>query len=85
MWYGRRWYDQTVTAPSGYEYIGPCRCGGGPHAYYQAPGGQVVHASQVFAPAPGFTPVPGFTKEDERKMLEEELAQIKKRLEELEK
>ncbi|NMG83064.1 MAG: hypothetical protein GIS02_02525 [Methanosarcinales archaeon] len=85
MWYGRRWYDQPVTAPSGYEYIGPCRCGGGPHAYYQAPGGPVVHASQIFAPVQGFTPVPGFTKEDERKMLEEELAQIKKRLEELEK
>lgn len=32
---------------SGYEYVGPCRCGRGPNAYYRTGEGRIVHASAV--------------------------------------
>ena len=35
--YGRGWYSPRMTVSSGYTYIGPCRCGTGPHAFYQRP------------------------------------------------
>ncbi len=32
---------------SDWEYIGPCVCGRGPHAFYRGPKGEIVHASRV--------------------------------------
>jgi len=82
--YGRRWrWWPKVAAPSGYTYIGPCRCGQGPHAFYQDERGRIIHAWQLYQ---GLVPPP--TKEDLRseiEMLKEEKAQLEKRLEELEK
>ncbi len=31
----------------GLTYIGPCRCGYGPHAYYIDESGRVIHASHI--------------------------------------
>lgn len=84
----RRWYGMMPVAPIGCEYIGPCMCGFGPHAFYTTP--EVIHASQVFTP---FTPFPlEIPEEEELEMLKEEsdmiemeLTRIKKRIEELEK
>lgn len=82
---GRGWYrwQPKVTAPSGYGYIGPCRCGTGPHAFYQDPSGRIVHAWQLYRW--GGPPTP--TKEDlkaELEALKEEKAQLEKRIEMLE-
>ncbi|MCM8784974.1 MAG: hypothetical protein NC827_05550 [Candidatus Omnitrophica bacterium] len=84
--YGRGWHrwQPKVTAPSGYTYIGPCRCGRGPHAFYQDPNGRIVHAWQLYCWGVPTTP----TKEDlkvELEALKEEKAQLEKRIEELEK
>ncbi|HIC91624.1 MAG TPA: hypothetical protein EYP21_06125 [Syntrophaceae bacterium] len=84
-WYrGRWWWRPPVKAPSGYTYIGPCRCGTGPHAFYQGPSGRIVHAWQLYHW--GVPPTP--TKEElrsELEVLKEEKAQLEKRIEELEK
>ena len=85
-----RWYGTMPAVPLGYEYMGPCVCGFGPHAFYTTPEGTVVHASQVFAPYPAFPlEIPKEEEleilSDEADMLEKELAHIKKRIEELEK
>jgi uncharacterized protein YfcZ (UPF0381/DUF406 family) len=84
----RRRYRAMPVVP--YEYIGPCRCGFGHHAHYITPEGTVVHTSQIFAPFPALRQE--ITEEEEldmlkedAKMIEEEQAQIKKRIEELEK
>ena len=36
------------ATPAGCIYVGPCRCGFGPHAYYQDTSGKVVPARTVF-------------------------------------
>jgi hypothetical protein len=83
--YGRRcwhWWWPKVGTPSGYTYIGPCRCGTGPHAFFQDSSGRIVHAWQLYRWGP--TP----TKEDmkaEIEVLKEEKAELEKRIEELEK
>lgn len=67
--------------PSGFRYVGPCRCGGGPHAFYQDAGGRIAHASEVFYG--GYAPV----KEDleyELQTLKDEKAALEKRLKEVE-
>lgn len=43
-WHGGRWWQLPVGAPSGYTYIGPCRCGTGPHAFYQDRSGRIIPA-----------------------------------------
>lgn len=75
--------------PFEYAYLGPCRCGLGPNAFYVAPSGEVLHAAQIFTP---FLTALELNKAEERELLEEEarmlegkLALIKKRLEELKK
>uniref|UniRef100_A0A7C6A9B0 DUF5320 domain-containing protein n=1 Tax=candidate division WOR-3 bacterium TaxID=2052148 RepID=A0A7C6A9B0_UNCW3 len=81
--YGRSWSWWRV-APSGYTYIGPCRCGTGPHAFYQDPSGRIVPAWQVYRW--GLPPMP--TKEDlkaELAALKEEKAELEKHIEEIEK
>jgi hypothetical protein len=56
-----RWYDgrgvYSRGFPSGYlpledipegaVYIGPCRCGHGPHAHYRLADGEIVHAARL--------------------------------------
>lgn len=64
MW-RRSWWRETavvspVRAPKGYTYIGPCRCGTGPNAFYQDETGRIVHAWQMYHW--GFPPAPA--KED---------------------
>src|SRR4030042_6018200 len=79
----RSWSQAPVGVLEGYTYIGPCRCGFGPDAYYQDKSGRVVHASQVFRT--GISPVP--TKEDfegEVGRLKEEKAELEERINELE-
>lgn len=44
---GRFWPYTPVSVPEGYTYIGPCRCGFGPDAFYRDKSGTVVHASQL--------------------------------------
>ncbi len=45
-WVGPQYISSA--AARGYTYIGPCRSGIGPWAFYLSPSGQVVHAWQVF-------------------------------------
>ncbi len=45
-WIGPQYISNA--AARGYTYIGPCRSGVGPWAFYMSPSGQVVHAWQVF-------------------------------------
>ncbi len=93
-WIGRRWwYYPPVALPlasRGYIYIGPCRCGFGPNAFYLTPTGQIVHAWQLTGLAfPGFlpwtmTPISERNMlETEKKMLEEELRYIEERLKQI--
>lgn len=84
--YGRRWHwwMPKITQPKGYRYIGPCRCGTGPHAFYQDESGRVIHAWDLYRW--GVPPTP--TKEDvkdELEALKQEKLELEKRIEELEK
>ncbi|WP_423792585.1 hypothetical protein ACPB8Q_07675 [Methanocaldococcus indicus] len=91
--FGRRfWRYYPFRAVGGrYRYVGPCRCGLGPHAFYiDEKTGALVHAWDLYS---GYVPRYADEKayleetirelEEEKRMLEEELARIKKRLEEL--
>ncbi len=54
---GGPWVAMPMTEPqpsstqpdanSSLTYIGPCRCGWGPHAYYRDQEGRIIHASRV--------------------------------------
>jgi len=80
----RRWFGINVSSPSGYTYVGPCRCGFGPHAYYLDSSGRIVHAWQLYRWPVSQMP----TKEDvvaEIEMLKKEKEELEKRIEELEK
>ena len=79
----RHWWPK-IGAPEGYTYLGPCRCGIGPHAFYQDQKGRIVPGRDLYCR--GFTPEP--TKEDlktELKALKQEEQELKKRIAELEK
>jgi hypothetical protein len=73
---GRFWHNAQVSTPAGYSYIGPCRCGFGPDAFYQDKRGTVVHGSEIYRR--GVPPT--LTAED----LEAEVTQLKMEKEELE-
>jgi len=36
-----------ATEPSVMRYVGPCRCGRGPHAFYRNAKGNLVHVSEI--------------------------------------
>lgn len=78
-WWGR----PAVDAPEGYRYVGPCRCGFGPHAYYQDDRGQLYHTGHVHRWG-----VPLRTEGDdihaELESLKREKAALEKRLRDLE-
>jgi len=85
--YGRGWHRKWwpgIAAPLGYTYIGPCRCGTGPHAFYQDPSGRIVHGWELYRWVVPPTP----TKEDlkaELEALKGEKKELEKRIEEIEK
>jgi len=97
---GRWWIWRNVfPTPAGHDYLGPCRCGFGPNAFYRTPEGRIVHASQLFFPMAGPatsyppTTVPPTLKpeeeakllEEEAKAIQEELKRVEERLKELKK
>ncbi len=77
--WGRGWgrFYRAPVDVEGYTYIGPCRCGWGPHAFYRDPSGRIVHASEVF----GY----GYDPKDELEALKREKEELEKRIRELEK
>jgi hypothetical protein len=79
----RSWSQAPVGVLEGYTYIGPCRCGFGPDAYYQDKSGRVVHATQIFRK--GIAPT--LIKDDfeaELSQLRAEKTELEKRIKELE-
>jgi hypothetical protein len=85
----RRWRWRPGITPEGWSYLGPCRCGWGSHAYWQTPEGEIVPPWGELPIAPS---VPTATKEAEiedlkayETQLKQELEEIRKRLESLEK
>ncbi len=86
---------QMAPTPAGYRYVGYCRCGYGPNAYYQTPNGNVVPAYQLFS---GTMQQPQnvysntkVSSEDQEKILkerlerlQEEIADVTNQLEEIE-
>jgi hypothetical protein len=83
-WRLNRWWLRNLT-PTGYYYLGPCRCGFGPHAYYGTADGRILHVSQIpFAAPPTLKPEEEYKLlEEEAKNLRDELSRIEERLIEL--
>lgn len=82
--YGRRLRKFPSATPRGYTYVGSCRCGTGPHAFYQDAQGRVVPAHQLYYRDTYVQP----TKEDlqsELESLRAEKAELEKDIAELEK
>jgi hypothetical protein len=79
---GRWWiWRQAFPTPVGYEYVGPCRCGFGPNAFYRTREGRILHASQLFFPFTGpMATLPALKPEDEKKFLEEEAKALQEEL-----
>jgi predicted RNase H-like nuclease (RuvC/YqgF family) len=73
-----------VNVPEGYAYVGPCRCGFGPDAFYRDKNGRIVHAAQVNRRGISVTPA---TEDYETEMehLKTENRELEKRISELEK
>ncbi len=89
-----RFRRNIFPTPAGYDYLGPCRCGFGPRAFYRTPSGEIVRPSQLFSPIAGpITPFQPVLKpeeeakllEEEAKALREELNRVEERLKELKK
>ena len=84
---GNRGFSRfSPRTPSGYSYVGPGRCGSGPHAFYQDAGGRITHASEAFNR--GYAPPPPESKEEleyELQALKDEKASLENRLGEVEK
>ncbi|MGQ9588148.1 MAG: hypothetical protein ACUVT7_07200 [Thermoplasmata archaeon] len=62
-------------------YVGPCRCGFGPHAYYRLTDGRIVHAAGL----PYAREVPPAEPEPTYDELEAEVESLRNRVQELEK
>lgn len=94
-WYGRGWgrgfgrgwwgAPYGYRTPQGYTYVGPCRCGFGPRAFYVDSQGRLLHASQVWGWG-GWAPwVPGYVPgQNEAESLKAEKATLENRLKEIE-
>lgn len=84
-WHRRGWWQMSpVKIPEGYSYIGPCRCGTGPNAFYQDASGRIVHAWQLYR----FGVPPEPAKEDikaDLEVLKAEKEELERRIDELEK
>jgi len=81
---GRREFAPAVSPdvqpPAGYRYVGSCRCGFGPNAYYQDSGGRIVPAAAVFSSQGVAQP----QANSEIETLKAEKADIERRLRDLE-
>jgi hypothetical protein len=79
---GRFGRQSSVNTPAGYTYVGPCRCGTGPHAFYQDPNGRVVPVRQLCQIG-----YPTATTKEELKTeledLKKDKAELDKRIEEI--
>ncbi len=75
-----RWGRFPVDGPKGYRYVGPCRCGFGPHAYYQDEQGRIYPAGHIYGWGWGTPPPPVSEKED----IQRELDRLRHEKEELE-
>ena len=82
-----RLISQGVTIPIQDHYLGPCRCGFGPHAFHEMHDGRIAHVSQLYHSQEQTK----LNREEEVKQLKlqaiairEELKFIEKRLTELE-
>lgn len=71
----------AATAPAGYRYVGSCRCGFGPNAYYQDLAGRVVPAAGLFS---GTAWTPPAQAPSEIEQLGAEKADLERRLRDLE-
>ena len=75
---------QAATAPVGYRYVGSCRCGFGPNAYYQDSAGRIVPAAALFSGTASTPParVPSDTEQlwAEKEDLERRLHDLEERL-----
>ena len=80
FWPGyRAEYIPANELPEDATYIGPCRCGHGPHAYYRTAAGRIVHAAALPVVSRPSATEPTYDE------LQEELAGLRSRLQELEK
>ena len=61
-------------------YVGPCRCGFGPHAYYRTKDGRLVHASSSLAEPI----VPAIARETGLQQLRREKEQLEEKIRTLE-
>ncbi|MGB9668265.1 MAG: hypothetical protein ACPLSJ_06620 [Thermosulfidibacteraceae bacterium] len=85
---GRKWgwsnLERVQSRLGKYTYVGPCRCGFGPHAYYMDEKGRIVHARFVVG-GPVHTLSEAEELFAEKEQLERRLQEIEKRIRELEK
>jgi hypothetical protein len=76
-----RWWIWRRAVPAGYDYLGPCRCGFGPNAFYRTHEGKIHQASQLFFPFTSrIATLPALKPEDEKKFLEEEAKALQEEL-----
>lgn len=80
---GRFWPHTPASVPEGYTYIGPCRCGFGPDAFYRDKSGRIAHVSQLLH---GSVPQMVSTEDPEVEIsqLRVEKAELERRIKELE-
>lgn len=71
----------AVPTPAGYRYVGSCRCGFGPNAYYQDEAGRVVPAAGLFPRGARTAPAQPLS---EIEQLKAEKADLERRLRDLE-
>lgn len=85
-WGKSSWHrGQKLVFPSGFTYLGPCRCGRGPHAYYQDPAGRIIQAWHT--PVWGWLPPERKSREElktEIDLLKRERDDLEKHLQDLE-
>lgn len=85
MWRGRGWprgagWTSEAVAKD-MVYVGPCRCGFGPHAYYRTRSGTLVHAQDIYLPSVSAAPADA---EEELRLLKEENERLEARIRALE-
>ena len=80
----RGFYRGRFPVPAGYEYVGPCRCGCGPHAFYRTPTGHITGTPLAHVPSMKPEEEAGYL-EEEAKALQEELSRVEERIRELRK
>ncbi|MGQ4832350.1 MAG: hypothetical protein ACP6IS_00465 [Candidatus Asgardarchaeia archaeon] len=85
------WWNPWISylARLGYIYVGPCRSGFGPWAFFLTPSGTLVHAWQLFGlfnPYMLYSPVPSSVEQEltflekQKELIEEQIKQLKDQL-----